>query len=73
MRIAPNLQRRGLGQQILDQLEVSARHLGYRVIEVDTLRCLVGARAFYEKNGYVHYDTSDFQGEPQLLFRKSLE
>ncbi len=72
MRILPSVQRHGYGQQILDGLENAARDSGYLEIEIDTLRRLTGAQAFYEKNGYEHYATADFQGEPQLLYHKKL-
>lgn len=72
MRILPSMQRCGLGQKILERLEDSANALGYAVIELDTLLCLTGAQAFYEKNGYSHYRTSMFQDEPQLLYRKMI-
>ncbi len=72
MRILPSVQRQGYGGQLLDSLEQAARALGYLEIDIDTLRRLTEAQAFYEKNGYEHYETADFQGEPQLLYRKKL-
>ncbi|HEY7416331.1 MAG TPA: GNAT family N-acetyltransferase [Ktedonobacteraceae bacterium] len=52
MRVYPEYQGRGYGQRILDELEASARALGYRTLHLDTSLLQVAARRLYEKNGY---------------------
>ena len=53
MRVHPSCQRRGFGQTMLTALEVRARELGYRVLELDTTTVQIAAQRLYEKNGYV--------------------
>ena len=72
MRVLPQFQRCGYGQQVLDALEARARQLGYEALELDTLRFQLAARAFYTKNGYEQFGTQRFKGEEQLLYRKRL-
>lgn len=52
MRVNPNYQRQGFGQQLLDRLENIARQRGYKVLELDTTVLQEAARRLYERNGY---------------------
>ena len=52
MRVHPELQRRGLGRQILEELEARAQAHGYREIRLDTTEGQVAARRLYEGAGY---------------------
>jgi ribosomal protein S18 acetylase RimI-like enzyme len=52
MRVRPEFQRRGLGRQILEELETRARALDYREIRLDTTEGQVAARRLYESAGY---------------------
>ncbi len=52
MRVAPEHQGRGYGQQILDALEARARTLGYRTLHLDTSVLQIAAQRLYEKNRY---------------------
>lgn len=52
MRVAPNLQGRGIGQALLDGLHGRAAELGYTSLHLDTTVQQVAARRLYEKNGY---------------------
>ncbi len=52
MRVDPDFQRRGLGQEILDALELKAKELGYKIIQLNTSAKQVPAQKFYLKNGY---------------------
>lgn len=52
MRVAPDLQGKGIGQRILDRLHGRAAELGYESLHLDTTVQQVAARRLYEKNGY---------------------
>lgn len=52
MRVHPDLQRQGIGQQMYDLLEEKARQLGYKKLQLDTTVKQLGAQKMYEKNGY---------------------
>ena len=52
MRVAPELQGRGIGQTLLDALHNRAADLGYATLHLDTAVHQTAARRLYEKNGY---------------------
>jgi ribosomal protein S18 acetylase RimI-like enzyme len=52
MRVHPDFQRRGLGSQILGELEARAQALGCSEIRLDTTEGQVAARRLYESAGY---------------------
>jgi GNAT superfamily N-acetyltransferase len=52
MRVAPEYQRAGLGQQILEALERRARELGFERLILDTTVEQAGAQQFYLKNAF---------------------
>lgn len=52
MRFRPDLQRRGLGETMLQHLESRARRLGYRTLHLGTTTLLKAAQRFYVKHGY---------------------
>jgi len=52
MRVAPDLQGRGLGQTLLDRLHGRAAELGLDTLRLDTTVGQVAAQRLYEKNGY---------------------
>jgi GNAT superfamily N-acetyltransferase len=52
MRVKPQFWRRGFGQAILNELEDSARTLGYRILCLDTTVQQIAAQKLYSKNGY---------------------
>lgn len=58
LRVHPDMQRRGFGQQILSELEIRAAGLGYRVLHLDTTTNQVAAQALFAKNGYDDPDHS---------------
>jgi ribosomal protein S18 acetylase RimI-like enzyme len=67
MRVDPRYQRRGLGQEILDRLEVRARELRYRRLVLDTTTLQLAAQALYRTNGYVETGRG-VQGRFELIF-----
>ena len=52
MRVDPERQRRGFGQEILTALERRAAELGYKTLHLDTAVRQKAARRLYEGNGY---------------------
>ena len=52
MAIKPSVQRGGVGQRLLDTLEMFARDAGYRKLYLYTTFVLPGAKRLYEKNGF---------------------
>lgn len=76
MRVAPDHQRRGVGQRIYDELETRARQAGFRELVLDTTPTQTAAQRFYEANGFVHERDVDvtFAGEDLTLrlYRKRL-
>ena len=52
MAIKPSLQRGGIGQRLLDELEAHARDQGFEKLYLYTTFVLPGAKRLYEKNGF---------------------
>lgn len=79
IRVDPAYHRRGYGQQIYDRLEKRARNRGYDEFVLDTTPDQVGARQFFETNGFteaahVELDPEFLDDAVELvLFRKSIE
>lgn len=53
MWVAPSARGLGIAQRLLDALEQQARGAGVDVLQLDTNRTLIEARALYARNGYV--------------------
>lgn len=66
MRVHPEFQRRGFGQQILDSLEARAREVGYSILRLDTTAQQTPAQALYRKNGYREVERK-MQGRYEVL------
>ena len=52
MAIKPTVQRGGIGQRLLDELEKYAREKGFEKLYLYTTFVLPGAQRLYEKNGF---------------------
>ena len=52
MAIKPTAQRGGIGQRLLDALEIYAREKGFEKLYLYTTFVLPGAQRLYEKNGF---------------------
>ena len=52
MRVEPTLQRRGLGQAMLDALTARAGQLGFTRLVLETTTGQLAAQGLYEKNGF---------------------
>lgn len=72
MWIAPDARGLGLGKQLLDHLERTARNLGYRRALLDTNDTLTPAISLYERSGYT--PTPPYNDNPyaRLWFEKPL-
>ena len=73
MRVHPDYQRRGFGQEILDKLEEKARKSGYTELYLDTTTKQIPAQKFYEKNGYVESDRGKLERLEVIFYRKKLD
>ncbi len=72
MRVHPDFQRRGFGAQILIALETEAKHLGYKILHLDTTTLQTAAQKLYEKYGYRKIGKTKFKGLDILLYEKRL-
>lgn len=52
MAISPSVQRGGIGQKLLDELEAYAREKGFEKLFLYTTFVLPGAKSLYERNGF---------------------
>jgi len=66
MYVAPGARGRGLGRQLLEALEETARTLGYARIRLDTGARQPEARGMYERAGY--HAVENYNGNPQAAF-----
>jgi ribosomal protein S18 acetylase RimI-like enzyme len=73
MRVHPDHQRHGLGQQMLDRLERRATELGYSGVYLDTTTRQGPAIALYRKNGYREVGRATRGPFDVVLFEKDLD
>lgn len=73
MRVDPDHQRQGYGQQVLDALEAGATERGFAVFVLDTTARQTGARQLYEANGYREVRRETIGEYEVLFYRKSTE
>jgi ribosomal protein S18 acetylase RimI-like enzyme len=72
MRIHPDYQRRGFGQQMFNELETRARQLGYTTLHLDTSTVQVAAQKLYEKNGFREVGREPLHHLEVILYEKEL-
>jgi ribosomal protein S18 acetylase RimI-like enzyme len=72
MRVHPEHQRHGYGQQILRQLEQRARALGYRTIHLETTAQQHSAQHFYVQNGYTEIKRTQWRHFVVIRYDKEL-
>lgn len=73
MRVLPEYQGCGFGQQILDRLEANARALGYTRLHLETSIVQTGAQKFYEKNGFREFQRLVLLDLERILYEKELQ
>ena len=72
MRVHPDVQRRGLGRQMLLALEQQAVALGFKTLELDTTVQQMAAIQLYSRNGYSEI-ARDVEGSFDILkFEKKI-
>ena len=72
MRVETSLQRRGLGQKILDHLMQHAKLMGIERVILDTSEVQIAAQNFYEKNGFTEYKRDKWNGIIIIFYEKYL-
>ncbi|MEO8288013.1 MAG: GNAT family N-acetyltransferase [Chloroflexota bacterium] len=72
MRVHPDHQRKGLGQQILSALQARAIELGYTTLHLDTAVIQTAAQQLYLKNGFHETGRTVLAGFDAILFEKTI-
>lgn len=72
MRVHPDFQRRGYGQQLLDYLERHAVKSGFRILTLYTTSIQIAAQRLYVRNGYVEIRRQPWRNMERLYFEKRL-
>jgi ribosomal protein S18 acetylase RimI-like enzyme len=74
MRVHPDHQRRGYGEELLTRLETLADERGFDRIVLETNENLRAARTLYETHGYEQYEAESHPvtGEDIVRYRKEL-
>ena len=72
MRVHPDVQRRGLGRQMLSALEQRAAELGFRTLTLDTTVQQVPAIHLYTRSGYKEVRMSRKTGFEVVEFQKKI-
>lgn len=72
LRVDPAYQRKGYGEQLLEELEARAREAGYDEMIIDETGMNTTAQAFLEDHGYEVTDTAVHLGTELLSYRKPL-
>ena len=70
MRVETSLQRRGLGQKIMNHLIQHAKSKGIERVILDTTENQIAARHFYEKNGFVEYRRGKWNDITMIFYEK---
>ncbi len=72
MRVYSDVQGRGYGQIILDELEKRAAALGYTTLHLDTSVVQIAAQKLYTKNGYKEVGREMKKELECILFEKQI-
>lgn len=72
MRVHPDFQGRGFGQQILSALIKQAIELGYKTLHLDTAVIQTAAQQLYLKNGFIEVGRTVLAGFDAILFEKEI-
>jgi ribosomal protein S18 acetylase RimI-like enzyme len=70
MRVHPDFQRRGYGQQILVHLEKQIVRAGFKVLTLHTTSIQVAAQKLYIKNGYIEVERRPWTSIERIYFEK---
>jgi len=74
MRVDPDFWRRGFAQAILERLEVRAKELGFKSLELDTFITQEASHFLYKKNGYKEFkrEMGKLSGVECVFYRKMI-
>ena len=72
MRVHPDYQDKGYGQQVLVYLENRARELGFKVLHLDTTDKQEAAQKLYLKNGYQEIERKQWRSMTMIFYEKGL-
>ena len=72
MRVHPDDQGKGHGQQLLTYLENRARELSFKVLHLDTTDKQEAAQGLYVKNGYREVERKQWRGMTLIFYEKKL-
>jgi GNAT superfamily N-acetyltransferase len=72
MRVHPDYQGKGHGQQVLAYLENQARELGFKVLHLDTTDKQEAAQRLYFKNGYREVARKQWRGMTMIFYEREL-
>jgi ribosomal protein S18 acetylase RimI-like enzyme len=72
MRVHPDHQRQGYGQQVLTYLEQRARELQYRTLHLETTNRQPAAQGLYRKQGYREVARKPWRGMELIGYEKDL-
>jgi len=73
MRVHPDYQGQGFGQQILNELETRARVSGYTTLHLHTSTVQLAAQKLYEKHGYHEVGREMYHQLQIILYEKVLD
>ncbi|HLV98857.1 MAG TPA: GNAT family N-acetyltransferase [Ktedonobacterales bacterium] len=72
MRVAPEYQRHGFGQAMLEAIEQRAKELGYATLHLDTGVTMLAAQGLYRKNGYQEVSRGTIAEVEVIFFEKRI-
>lgn len=72
MRVASELQGKGIGKLILDNLIEKAKSLGYKKLILDTSIKQTRAHGLYESRGFKEYKRGDIYGQETIYYSKDI-
>jgi GNAT superfamily N-acetyltransferase len=70
MRVHPDFQRRGYGQQLLEYLETLAVKSGHKILTLHTTSSQIAAQRLYANNGYVEISRQPWRNMERIYFEK---
>jgi predicted N-acetyltransferase YhbS len=73
MAVRPDLQRQGIGRELMRKAEAEARAWPADAIRLDSYDALAGAGPFYAKCGYRELAQVSYKGNPLIYFELMLE
>ncbi len=72
MRVHPDHQGQGYGQQLLSELETRARARGYTTLHLHTSTVQLAAQKLYQKHGYREVGRESYHHLQIILYEKAL-